>query len=266
MILTAYVDESGTHGPSPVSAMAGYVGSPRQWRKFEKRVGKLFRRYRVDIFHAIDVKRGDGCFRGWSVDRKISFMDEFGVINNETLEFGFSAVLRNDDYDKFYAKKVWPKKVVQDTRYGVLFRAIFASMVSGCGNVPVWRESGKLHMVLESGHRNSADALRLYDLCHSKVSSRAQQALAGVAFKTKTECLPLAAADYFAYAVYLIETGGKGLGVAKRPMKVSSTYRGNSYRTAVDRESLEALYRQSLKFHEERQAFGRRATLDGNAA
>ncbi len=70
MILTAYIDESGTHGPSPVSVMAGYVADARQWHKFDKRTSKLFRRYGVDICHAIDLKRGDGAFRGWSVDKK----------------------------------------------------------------------------------------------------------------------------------------------------------------------------------------------------
>ena len=38
-----------------VSVMAGFVGDDRQWRKFEKRSGKLFKRYRIDIFHAVDV-------------------------------------------------------------------------------------------------------------------------------------------------------------------------------------------------------------------
>jgi hypothetical protein len=33
MILTAYLDESGTHTGAKVSAMAGFVGDARQWRK-----------------------------------------------------------------------------------------------------------------------------------------------------------------------------------------------------------------------------------------
>jgi hypothetical protein len=66
---TAYLDESGTHQGATASVMAGFVGDERQWRKFEKRSGKLFKRYRVDIFHTIDVRRGDADFKGWTVDR-----------------------------------------------------------------------------------------------------------------------------------------------------------------------------------------------------
>lgn len=63
MVLTAYLDESGTHAGAKVSAMAGFVGNARQWRKYEKRTASLFKRYGVRVFHAIDVRRGDGDFK-----------------------------------------------------------------------------------------------------------------------------------------------------------------------------------------------------------
>ena len=50
MILTGYFDESGTHAGSELTLMAGFVGDARQWRKFEKRAGKLFGRFRVRYF------------------------------------------------------------------------------------------------------------------------------------------------------------------------------------------------------------------------
>jgi hypothetical protein len=40
MILTSYLDESGTHG-GDVTIMAGFLADARQWRKFEKRTTKL---------------------------------------------------------------------------------------------------------------------------------------------------------------------------------------------------------------------------------
>jgi len=183
VILTAYIDESGTHGPSPLSVMAGYVADPRQWRNYEKRTAKLFRRYRVDVFHAIDVKRGDGCFKGWPVDRKLSFMDEFGAINND-LEFGFVSILKTADYDAFYAKKQRPKKVIQDPKYGVLFRAIVAGMVEVIAQLRKWPPNLQLHFVLEQGHPNGPDAVRLYQWSCSKMSERARQALGPITFES----------------------------------------------------------------------------------
>jgi hypothetical protein len=60
MIYTAYFDESGTHSDAVVSTVAGYVASARQWRKYEKLTSQLFARYRVTVFHAIDIRRGHG--------------------------------------------------------------------------------------------------------------------------------------------------------------------------------------------------------------
>lgn len=109
VILTAYFDESGTHGGSALSVMAGFIGDARQWRKFKKRTSKLFMRFGVDIFHTIDLKRTDKDFEGWKVDRKIKFLDEFQHVINETLERGFASILRQADYD-YYRNLYWPPK------------------------------------------------------------------------------------------------------------------------------------------------------------
>src|SRR5260370_2142808 len=101
MILTAYFDESGTHAGAKVSAMAGFVGDNRQWRKYEKRAGKLFKRYGVGVFHAIDVRRGHGDFKDWTIDRKIVFLDELQHIIKDTLESGLFSFIRYSDYQYY---------------------------------------------------------------------------------------------------------------------------------------------------------------------
>src|SRR5690242_12174988 len=122
---TAYLDESGTHHGAKVSLMAGFVGDDRQWRKFEKRSGKLFKRHRVDIFHTIDVRRGDADFARWSVDRKLGFLDEFQHIVNATIQAGVTSVLREDDY-AYYSKLEWHKKSRLDSKNAILFRRCLA--------------------------------------------------------------------------------------------------------------------------------------------
>jgi hypothetical protein len=120
MILTAYFDESGTHGPSEISLMAGFLADARQWRKFEKRASKLFARFHVNIFHSIDLKRTDKDFSGWSVDRKIEFLDEFQHIVNETLEVGVVSMLKKEDYS-YYLNLNWPKGVRKDSLGNYIF-------------------------------------------------------------------------------------------------------------------------------------------------
>jgi hypothetical protein len=261
MIVTAYIDESGTHEPSPASVMAGYLAEARQWRKFEKRAAKCLSRYRVNICHAIDLKRGDNDFRGWSVDKKLAFIDDLQHIMNETLECGHLVVLKSDDYDIFYGNRERPKKVIRDTKYGVLFRSIVACFVKHIAQTERWQQKVKgFQIVLESGHPNSGDAVRLFEFARSQLGNRSA-GLAGVSFKPKLDCLPLAAADLLAYGAYVTETGGKRIGTPKLPLKSLFSYRRNGYRHIVTQKGLEALYHQSLQLHDRRQNFGRRISL-----
>ena len=269
MIVTAYIDESGTHGPSPTSVMAAYVAEARQWREYEKRARKLFRTYDVDVCHAIDIKRSHDDFRGWSKDKKIEFVDELGDIKNKVLEFGRVVVLKNSDYEAFYARRDRPRKVIKDTKYGVMFRALLARIVDDAIGVTRWIKhtpSPKLRLVLESGHRNAADAVRLYDFfCSALTDDQRKGLLAGISFESK-DCLPLASADMLAYGAYCSETGAQPIGIAKRPLKSAESFRGKTRIHHIDQEALEAIYQQSLAHHEARQAFGQRVTPRGNVA
>jgi hypothetical protein len=156
MILTSYLDESGTHG-GDLTVMAGFLADARQWRKFEKRTTKLFVRFRVDIFHTIDVKHTDKDFEGWPVDRKIQFLDEFHHIINETTELGYAAILREEDY-KYYLSLPWSKKARKDARYTLLFRACMADAIDGVLSVGRLRHGSepRLSVVLEAAIRMQA--------------------------------------------------------------------------------------------------------------
>jgi len=242
VIFTAYLDESGTHAGADVSAMAGHVADARQWRKYQKRTAKLFKRYGVQVFHAIDVRRGHGDFKGWTVDRKIEFLDEFQHIINETLESAFVAFIRDDDY-KYYSGLHWPKKTRRDSKYTLMFRACLAHVVDVVGHIPQAFEP-RLHVVLEDGHNNAEDARRSYQWVKDRLP-RAQRALAGLTFSDKND-LPIAAADNFAYNTWGDVVGQKPIGIAKNPTKSDKSYRNNAVWIDLNRNSLDSLHEQAI--------------------
>ena len=47
MKLITYLDESGTHDQSPISVMAGYLGTDTQWKQFEADWTALLRKAEV---------------------------------------------------------------------------------------------------------------------------------------------------------------------------------------------------------------------------
>jgi hypothetical protein len=249
---TAYFDESGTHAGSPVSVMAGFVGDARQWRKFEKRAAKLFRRFRVDVFHTIDVRRTDKDFDGWTVDRKIEFLDEFQHIINDTLQSGVSSVIRDADY-QYYVNLRWPKKTRHDSKYAIMFRGCLSQIIDSVGNIPNQKEP-RLHIVLEDGHTNAQDAVRIYNWAQGRIGQ--SRALAGLTFSNKSDCLPLAAADLFAYSAWGSEVGQKPIGIPRKPTKSEASYRSNSWRVDLNRDSLSSLHEQAIMFATEKASAG----------
>ena len=136
------------------------------------------------------------------MDKKIEFLDEFHHVINETVEIGFSAFIRSEDYG-YYRGLLWPKKAKTDSLYGILFRASLGAVIDAVTRVQRWaeRDEPKLNIVLESGHKNAPG--------------------------TKPDCLPLAAADLFAYSVFGTETQAKPLGRAKK---------GGKSRTIIQRK------------------------------
>ncbi len=71
VIFSAYLDESGTHGSSPVTVMAGFMGTAREWQIVERRLRALQDELWFSIFHATDFRTGSGAFRGWSDDKRM---------------------------------------------------------------------------------------------------------------------------------------------------------------------------------------------------
>jgi hypothetical protein len=242
VIFRAYFDESGTHAGATVSTVAGFVADARQWRKYEKRAARLFARCGVKVFHAIDVRRGHGDFKDWEVDRKIEFLDEFQHVINDTLESGVAAFIRANDY-WYYRGLYWPPKARCDSKYTLMVRACLAHTVDVVGHIPQQVEPA-LHIVLEDGHNNAEDAVRSYKWVQDRLGPR--RALAGLTFSNKRGCLPLAAADFFAYTAWGEKSGQKAIGVPKKPPKSEASYQNNLFWIDLNRDTLNGLHEQAI--------------------
>jgi Protein of unknown function (DUF3800) len=50
-VFTAYLDESGTHGDSPVTVMGGILARAEQWKAFNIGFDAIRNRYGFKVFH-----------------------------------------------------------------------------------------------------------------------------------------------------------------------------------------------------------------------
>ena len=237
MILTAYFDESGTHDSS-FSLMAGHVADARQWREYERQTNRLFHKNGVTKFHAIDVRRGRGCFKGWSVDRKIEFLDDYQNIINKTTEMAVFSIISEEDYGWYRCIERTDRKIIIESKYAILFRTVMSVMLFETPKVHRWRglHNPSLYVVVEQGHPNCGDVNRFYnEACKSYPESKA---LKGLVFQPKDGNLPLAASDLLAYATFKDYSNAKDIGVLRRPSKAAASYRGTTYGRRIDRQDL----------------------------
>jgi hypothetical protein len=207
VIFTAYFDESDTHGPNPTVILSAFLGHAYQWRQFEKKLARLQQRDRFSIFHAKDFKGKTGEFEGWS-DEKCSRLitDLTGLVRHNLTE-GVTIALERERYLSEYRAPPIPKKMSLDSQYGVCFRACLSHLLS-LMEERHWRD--RLHIVIENGHQNVGDCLRIFDDTKRRLKRYGVDVLGDISIKWKTECAPLMVADLLANTHSMINAERKG--------------------------------------------------------
>jgi Protein of unknown function (DUF3800) len=211
MILTSYIDESGTHDSSPIMTMGGCLGTSNQWAGFEADWNHLLSSEGVTCVHAVDLFKRTKQFKGWSADAVKRFAISLDSTIAKHLQLGFSVVIRADDYRSVYKTADRPKKIPLDTKYGCCFRACLAFLPSIIAS-----EFGDLtkdmtiNFCLEGGHVNEGDAKRLFQLFKSYVLPEWQN-LVGTLEIVNKDSVGAQAADFLTYCIYRAEIVEHGI-------------------------------------------------------
>jgi hypothetical protein len=198
VIFTAYLDESGTHGGSPHTIMAGAFGSARQWTAFEYKYNAMRQKYQFRYFHAKEFKDTDGQFKTWSRQNKKDFAFEFSDLMGDTLGSMFHSFLNREDYNKYYKFPPLSGKHRWDTEYAVCFRALVDLLMDEM--VKRNHKKNVLHIVMERGAKHSGDALRVFNWVKDDLQPKYGHLLGSMSFDEKKSCPYLATADFLAYS------------------------------------------------------------------
>jgi hypothetical protein len=65
VMLTAYVDDSGTGANDAIAVAAGYVATQHMWDRFQTRWQVLLRKYEIRQMHRSDLETFHGEFKTW---------------------------------------------------------------------------------------------------------------------------------------------------------------------------------------------------------
>jgi hypothetical protein len=197
MLNTAYFDETDTHGPAPTVIMASFLGTARQWELFGRGLRALQRRDNFTIFHATEFKSKSGEFFGWSDRKCMQLVNDLTELVRDNLSEGVTIYLEHDRYVSEYRKPPIPKRMSLDSQYGGCFRACMAHLIA------IVMRDGKRHLlnvVIEDGHKNVGDTIRIFDDMKLQVKQRLGVDLLGTITKgKKSQSPPLMVCDFQAY-------------------------------------------------------------------
>lgn len=201
MGLTAYLDESGTHGESPTLILGGAIAKKGAWSRCERELRSLFKRYDVEAFHAIDIRPKRGSFKGWSQSKLQAFVLEFVALIFKRCAYCVTVACKPSDYAEVYESADTPSKPRKDTLYGLCFRITMLAMIDFISDRQ-W--SWPLDVVLEHGHKHSGDAERIFD----ELKKAAPGGMLGeMVLKRKRDCEMLAIADALVHSIFKAKTG-----------------------------------------------------------
>jgi hypothetical protein len=260
VIFTVFLDESGTHGGSPVTIMGGVYGTARQWVIYERRLKALRREYGFREFHAKKFKNGVGDFEGWSREKKLNLVCALSDLIDDEMTGSVVVHLDNEKYQTSFRDGLVARKTRIDTKYGLVFRCCLSHLVHEI--ISISRKcGGKIHknilnVVLEDGHKNAGDAVRIFrETAEEAAQSSFGHLFGAISFASKATCPPLAVADFSAHTSFLIEKH------MKRGFSFTGDDRGPKSKVRMFRLSSRTLANQRkgvLEREEKRIAFGKR--------
>jgi hypothetical protein len=194
MIYTAYFDESDSHGPKPDLVMSAFLASARQWELFERKLKRMQTNEGFNIFHAKDYRARRGEFRDWDEEKWNRVGWEFATLMADELTRCATVVLPHDLYQGVYRAPPVPHRMPLDSQYGLCFRMCLLHFIE------VLEEGrDKLQVVIESGHKNAQDTVRIFGELKAVLTGHGVDFLRTIKVARKEEALPLMAADFNAH-------------------------------------------------------------------
>jgi hypothetical protein len=160
--------------------------------------------YGVELFHAKDIRGRKGSFKGWTARKRGEYNSRFLRIADDYLAYGLSMVVSSEDYECTYKAALFPRKARPDTSYGICVRSALLKSISLLKDR---KDDWPLNIVMEAGHRNVGDAIKVFDEIKERLTPKYSGSLGYISFRSKRDCLPLAMADALAYAIFRMTAG-----------------------------------------------------------
>jgi hypothetical protein len=158
MNFTAYIDESGTHGPTPDVVTSAMLSTEGRWERCSREFERIRRKFGFSIFHATEFRALRGEFHGWDSDKSSNLYVAIGQLGETHLTECFTISLSHEIYRTCFLEHR-PHKMHQVSQYGICYMGLLDGLMR---TVMRHGRQSKLSVVIESGQKNARDTWRLF--------------------------------------------------------------------------------------------------------
>lgn len=237
IVISARLDESGTHEPSRYTVVAGAVSGEKQWIVLERKWSRLLASFGLTSFHYKEMRarRPDSEYADWDGDREARFRIAATKLISDWTMCSIAGAVSNADYDRHKALvKGDPRyrRYRPDSRYGACFRLC---LIMAAEFVKAKFPEELVSFVLAHGPRNVTGAVQIFGLSKElmvfgKRPTRYGRMLGGIAIESGLPSLEIA--DFIAGEAYRDLSEGKfrsgsfGGGVLQRTLADRKYFKG----------------------------------------
>jgi len=209
-VLTAYIDESGTHTQSPIMGLGGFVSDTGRWESFERRWQNFLDWAGIPFFHMTDFENRKQIYEGWSDEKRLTAIKRICKIIRQSALFGFQSAIVKRDYE---ALSDSDRRLIGDE---------YTLCANQCGQfVAEWqRKTGRdepVAYVFEAGAPGANILHRVFTNTLNNEKLRKKFQLLSIRFERKHDFKPLQAADIMAYEAP--KQTARRIGLVERPMR-----------------------------------------------
>ncbi len=193
-VAVVYLDDSGTHGDTPIITMAGYVFSAREWEEFERKSNRFLKEHRVPVFHAkVFNKAKQAPFKNWSLPKQLAFADGWFSIAADHVMRGITISLPKLVYNDFRKET---RKNQNVSVYGQCFNGVLCEIKDDHEMWSLAKAEG-LTVVLELGNKNNEGLKQFFYGVREKRGY--EKELRDIGECAKEDCSAIQLADFLAF-------------------------------------------------------------------
>jgi hypothetical protein len=189
-VLRAYMDESGTHGGSPVVTVGLYVGKPRTWEAWTKDWNA--NKKPIKVFHAVDCHNRTEEFDGWDRPTRDAYAARLLPVLGRHPIMGILIGIHMDTFK--LAMAPYPElRVMFGTPYTACFQWTVQTLIA------MMDERGDRQRVAFFHESNDYEKEAEAAFAYVKAEKLLTKRIVSLTFGGKDDYVPLQAADTVAY-------------------------------------------------------------------